>query len=227
MQYLLLIYNNEKAWADMSEEQQGKAFQGYMDFTDGIKKSGNYIRRRSAAADRDRDHGAAQGRQDGDHRRPVSPRPRSSSAATTSSRPRTSTRRWPSRRASPRSITAAASRCGRSWRRPRSNIPRGVARHPLPRRIRALSGDAGCGSSGDLDVAEESLHDAFTVALESWGERPPANPSAWLISTARHKALDRLRAGSGVSPRSARRWSGTSSWSGRPTTSQPPRTGCG
>ena len=43
MQYLLLIYNNEKAWADMSEEQQGKAFQGYMDFTDGIKKSGNYI----------------------------------------------------------------------------------------------------------------------------------------------------------------------------------------
>ena len=46
---------------------------------------------------------------------------------------------------------------------------------------------------GDLDIAEESLHDAFTVALESWGERPPANPSAWLISTARHKALDRLR----------------------------------
>ncbi|HVQ25096.1 MAG TPA: DUF6596 domain-containing protein, partial [Planctomycetota bacterium] len=44
-----------------------------------------------------------------------------------------------------------------------------------------------------LDIAEESLHDAFTVALESWGERPPANPSAWLISTARHKALDRLR----------------------------------
>jgi RNA polymerase sigma-70 factor (ECF subfamily) len=46
---------------------------------------------------------------------------------------------------------------------------------------------------GDLDIAEESLSDAFTVALESWGERPPANPSAWLISTARHKALDRLR----------------------------------
>jgi hypothetical protein len=43
MQYLLLIYNNEKAWADMTEEQQGKGFQAYMDFTAGIKRSGNYI----------------------------------------------------------------------------------------------------------------------------------------------------------------------------------------
>jgi RNA polymerase sigma-70 factor (ECF subfamily) len=46
---------------------------------------------------------------------------------------------------------------------------------------------------GDVDVAEESLQDAFATALESWGTHPPASPRAWLISTARHKALDRLR----------------------------------
>ncbi len=47
---------------------------------------------------------------------------------------------------------------------------------------------------GDFDRAEEALQDAFAVAVERWPrEGPPANPRAWLVSTARHKALDRLR----------------------------------
>ena len=47
---------------------------------------------------------------------------------------------------------------------------------------------------GDFDRAEEALQEALAVALARW-ERDgvPANPRAWLISTARHKALDRLR----------------------------------
>jgi RNA polymerase sigma-70 factor (ECF subfamily) len=47
---------------------------------------------------------------------------------------------------------------------------------------------------GDFDVAEEALQEAFAAALEQWaaGGRP-ANPVAWLIGTARHKAIDRLR----------------------------------
>jgi len=46
----------------------------------------------------------------------------------------------------------------------------------------------------DFDLAEEGLQDAFLVALEQWPrEGVPANPSAWLVSTGRHKALDRLR----------------------------------
>jgi len=47
---------------------------------------------------------------------------------------------------------------------------------------------------GDFDLAEETLQEAFVAALEQWpsaGE--PRNPGAWLVSTARHKALDRLR----------------------------------
>ena len=49
---------------------------------------------------------------------------------------------------------------------------------------------------GDMDVAEEALQDAFAVALEQWPEAgTPANPVAWLVSTGRHKAIDRLRRG--------------------------------
>ena len=47
---------------------------------------------------------------------------------------------------------------------------------------------------GDFHVAEEAVQDAFAVALEQWPrEGRPANPRAWVISTARHKAIDALR----------------------------------
>ncbi len=47
---------------------------------------------------------------------------------------------------------------------------------------------------GDFDVAEEAMHDAFRAALEQWPrEGVPANPRAWLVSTARFKAIDGLR----------------------------------
>jgi RNA polymerase sigma-70 factor, ECF subfamily len=47
---------------------------------------------------------------------------------------------------------------------------------------------------GDFDAAEEALHDAFRAALEQWPrDGVPANPRAWLVSTARFKAIDRLR----------------------------------
>jgi RNA polymerase sigma-70 factor (ECF subfamily) len=47
---------------------------------------------------------------------------------------------------------------------------------------------------GDFDLAEEALHDAFAAAVEQWAEQGiPANPRAWLISTGRFKAIDRLR----------------------------------
>ncbi|MGH9712574.1 MAG: RNA polymerase sigma factor [Candidatus Acidiferrales bacterium] len=47
---------------------------------------------------------------------------------------------------------------------------------------------------GDFDLAEEMLQEAYLTALQKWhSEGTPANPRAWLISTARHKAIDRLR----------------------------------
>jgi RNA polymerase sigma-70 factor, ECF subfamily len=47
---------------------------------------------------------------------------------------------------------------------------------------------------GDLDLAEESMHEAFAAALESWPQTGiPDNPRPWLISTARFKAIDAIR----------------------------------
>lgn len=47
---------------------------------------------------------------------------------------------------------------------------------------------------GDFDLAEEAMHEAFAAALQQWDkEGIPANPSAWLVSTARFKAVDLIR----------------------------------
>jgi RNA polymerase sigma-70 factor, ECF subfamily len=47
---------------------------------------------------------------------------------------------------------------------------------------------------GDFDAAEEALHEAFVVAVETWAEEGvPKNPFAWLVSTARFKAIDSMR----------------------------------
>jgi RNA polymerase sigma-70 factor, ECF subfamily len=47
---------------------------------------------------------------------------------------------------------------------------------------------------GDLDVAEEAMHEAFAAALETWPQTGvPDNPRPWLISTARFKAIDGMR----------------------------------
>jgi RNA polymerase sigma-70 factor, ECF subfamily len=47
---------------------------------------------------------------------------------------------------------------------------------------------------GDLDLAEESMHEAFAAALESWTRAGiPDKPRPWLISTARFKAIDVMR----------------------------------
>ena len=47
---------------------------------------------------------------------------------------------------------------------------------------------------GDFDLAEETAQEAFTTAVEQWGRSGvPEFPRAWIIQTARHKALDRIR----------------------------------
>ena len=52
---------------------------------------------------------------------------------------------------------------------------------------------------GDFTAAEEALQDAFVAALAQWpAEGVPDNPRAWLVSTGRFKAIDRLRRGARV-----------------------------
>lgn len=46
----------------------------------------------------------------------------------------------------------------------------------------------------DFDLAEEAVHEAFAAAMEQWPrDGVPANPRAWLVSTGRFKAIDRMR----------------------------------
>lgn len=50
------------------------------------------------------------------------------------------------------------------------------------------------GTFGDFDLAEEAAQEAFAVAVNQWRtDGIPDSPAAWIIQTARHKAIDRLR----------------------------------
>ena len=47
---------------------------------------------------------------------------------------------------------------------------------------------------GDIDLAEEAVQEAFAVAAQRWpATGVPPNPGGWIVTTARNKALDRLR----------------------------------
>ena len=47
---------------------------------------------------------------------------------------------------------------------------------------------------GDLDIAEEAVQDAFAIAVARWpSDGPPPAPAGWIITTARRRAIDRLR----------------------------------
>jgi RNA polymerase sigma-70 factor (ECF subfamily) len=47
---------------------------------------------------------------------------------------------------------------------------------------------------GDFDLAEDAVQDAFTIAIERWpADGVPRNPGAWIVTTARNRAIDRIR----------------------------------
>ncbi|WP_460061288.1 RNA polymerase sigma factor [Streptomyces sp. YKOK-I1] len=57
---------------------------------------------------------------------------------------------------------------------------------------------------GDIDLAEEAVQEAFTTALRTWPETgPPPSPAGWIITTARNRAVDRLRREAGRDARHA------------------------
>jgi RNA polymerase sigma-70 factor (ECF subfamily) len=47
--------------------------------------------------------------------------------------------------------------------------------------------------TGDFDLAEEALQEAFAAATVAWAGTPPANPRSWLVTVGRRRALDQLR----------------------------------
>ena len=65
---------------------------------------------------------------------------------------------------------------------------------------------------GDIDLAEDAVQDAFTVAVERWPrEGMPPSPAGWIITTARRRAIDRLRRESTGRRARPSRWRSTQS----------------
>ncbi|HET6724391.1 MAG TPA: RNA polymerase sigma factor [Gammaproteobacteria bacterium] len=65
------------------------------------------------------------------------------------------------------------------------NVYRTESRRVLATLIRLLGG---------FELAEEAMHDAFAAALEQWPrDGVPGNPRAWLVTTGRFKAIDKIR----------------------------------
>lgn len=60
-------------------------------------------------------------------------------------------------------------------------------------------------SFGDIDIAEEAVQDAFTIAVRRWPDTgSPPSPAGWIITTARRRAIDRLRSDTAREDRHAR-----------------------
>jgi RNA polymerase sigma-70 factor, ECF subfamily len=92
-----------------------------------------------------------------------------------------------SRRGSRRRGSTVRSRSGRSWSA--SALVGQVFREEWGRVLASL-----VGLLGDFELAEEAAQDAFAAAAERWPrEGTPPNPRAWLITTARNRAIDRIR----------------------------------
>jgi RNA polymerase sigma-70 factor (ECF subfamily) len=73
-------------------------------------------------------------------------------------------------------------------RGPAIELVEGIFREEWGRAVASLAR-----ATGDLTLAEDALQDAFEAALERWREGVPPNPAGWIVSTARNRAIDRIR----------------------------------
>src|SRR6266571_3941601 len=175
---------------DAAVGRVGEAFggreRGGLSCVQGDQRDPRRQPRPPAAAPRDGNHRAGAGRQDADHRRPVR-------------RDQGGGRRLPPVRGRrPRRCDRAglADPGGPHGRRDRGTTDCGVVaileqvfRDQWGRVLAAL-----IGFLGDFDLAEEATQEAFAIAAERWPrDGVPANPGAWLVTTARNRAINRIR----------------------------------
>jgi RNA polymerase sigma-70 factor (ECF subfamily) len=86
-------------------------------------------------------------------------------------------------------VSAGRSRCGRSSR---ADAVDQLIRAYRAERARCIAILARV--LGDVDLAEDAVQDAFVRAAERWPrDGVPANPGAWIVTTARNRAIDRIR----------------------------------
>ena len=133
-----------------------------------------------------------------DHRRPVRRRPRSSSAASGSSRPPTSTPRWRWAAKAHGGLHGARSRSARSRTSPR---PEAACRPSTRPRSAGSSGRSPAGASPPWSASSATStspkrRSRRRSSSRASGGRPtglPPNPGGWITTTARNRAIDRLR----------------------------------
>ena len=192
MQYMLLIYDDEQLWAGLSEEERGEALRRVHAVLDGVAGEGGLRRGRTAPADTEL-------------------RPPCASAEARPSRrtvPFAETKEqlggyylidvasldealeWaakvPSARLGSIEVPPGSGHAGRGWS---ARIVEGVFREQHGRVIATL-----IRVLGDFELAEDAVQDAYATALERWPiDGIPANPAAWIVTTARNRAIDRIR----------------------------------
>ena len=195
-EYALLVYTDQSAWADLSEEEAARAARG----VDAALARAVRGARQGRSLDgsgleldsRGRGEGRPRpGRRAARHRRPVrrdegaARRPVPHRAA----RPR---RGDPARLARSRRRSTARSRSGRSASRPETEERKRVEQ--VFREEWAVRSSILIRVLGDFELAEDAVQDAFTTALERWPrDGVPRNPGAWIVTTARNRAIDRIR----------------------------------
>ena len=191
MRYLLLIYSDEAGWTEMTEEDLQAEMGRWVAYGEAIGGRGHHARRRRPAADGSGHDRAGARRRDRWSPTGRSPRRASSSAATTWSSATRSTRpstRPGASRASDRQRRGAPDHGVRLTADGRDAVAR-VFREEYGRAVAVLAR-----ALGDIDRAEDALQDAYAVAIARWSrDGVPDAPLAWIITTARNRALDRLR----------------------------------
>ena len=188
MKYMLLIHQGttplpgSPEWEALPDEEKGKVYADYqaLNETPGMTP-GVQMQPPETATTVQR-----QGRPDADHRRPVRRHQGGDRGLPVlrGGRPR---RRDRARLADP----------GRPHgRRDRGAPARGVVA-TLEQAFREQRGRvlaALIGFLGDFDLAEEATQEAFAIAAERWPrDGVPTNPGTWLVTTARNRAIDRIR----------------------------------
>ena len=185
MRYVVLVYEDEERWAAATRRAAPGVCGPPRPLRRGGRRAGHQgARRRGARLGGDGDDAAPAAATPSSSPMGRSPRPPNSSAASTSSRRATSTRSS--------KPAASSSRRSRSAQLDTRTDPDPLAAAAVDwGRLLSLL----IGQFRRVDLAEESLQEAFAAAARAWPARgAPTNPAAWLLTAARRRALDQLRA---------------------------------
>ena len=191
--YLLLIYSDPTRAAGMTTEelraQRAEVMPDWIALFEYLETHAQSVAGVELDDPRHGEDAPLRGRPGGRHRRPVR---RDEGAHRRRLLPRVQRPRRGDRHGRPRSERRARLRRDPAARRAGGARIEAVARAFREEWSRSLAYLAR--ALGDLDRAEDAVQDAFAVALERWPrDGVPENPGAWIVTTARNRAIDRIR----------------------------------